>query len=76
MAKNEGPKPEGSLDPAMLVLAGMSEDRWAQFVRLEALKIATADGARHGKAAPHCIADAVGLNAYVIKGDVPKSPQG
>ena len=49
-------------------LAGMSEDRFKQYLRLECLKLAEVNGRIHGKATAVLPADAELLFGYVTTG--------
>ena len=51
--------------------AGMSDARFAQFVRLESLKVAEANGRAHGKIGQLVISDAVLFAGYVMSGKAP-----
>ncbi len=49
-------------------LAGMSEDRFRQYLRLECLKLAEVNGRVHGKATAVLPADAELLFGYITTG--------
>jgi len=59
---------------AIETVANMSEKRFGQWARLEALKVAQDMGRAHVKMPPQIMADAELLMQFVETGEVPETP--